>query len=180
VSTIHRRGLISAFALALFLIPGTALGASKPIDQFHDHFTDSFSTDLCGIEVDAVIVVTDNFFLYEGDAFKDASSVRITYTNPDNGNSVVVSSAGTISGTSIIDEEAGTITFVNTYKGLPEKIQTANGRVLTRDAGVITFMDTFDLETEEFLGSEVSVRGPHPEADADFALFCETVVSALA
>jgi hypothetical protein len=180
MSTIARRGFISAFALAIFLVPGTALGASKPIEQFHDHFTDSFSTELCGLQVDAVIVVSDNFFVYEGDAFKDASSVRITYTNPDNGNSVLVSSAGTVSGTATVDEAAGTITFVNTYTGLPEKIQTANGSVLTRDAGVITLSDTFDLETGEFLSRDVSVSGPHPEADADFELFCETLVSALA
>ena len=161
------------------MIPGTALGATKPTEQYHDHFTDRFPTDVCGIQVDAVIVVTDNFFVYEGDAFKDASSVRITYTNPDNGKTVLVSSAGTVSGTATVDEAAGTITFVNTYTGLPEKIQTANGTVLTRDAGVITITDTFDLETGEFLSRDVSASGPHPEADADFELFCETLVSAL-
>jgi len=51
--------------------------------------------------------------------------------------------------------------------------------VLLRDAGVITFTDTFDLETGEFLGTEVTVSGPHPEAASDFNLFCETIVPAL-
>jgi hypothetical protein len=180
VVTIVRRGLFAGVLAALVLLPGIALAASKPIAQFHDHFTDSFATNLCGIDVDAVIVVSDNFFLYADGSFKDASSFRGTFTNPDNGKSVIVSSAGTVTGTASIDEGAGTITFVTSFKGLPEKIQTARGPVLVRDAGVITFADTFDLETGDFLGTEVTtVRGPHPEADSDFTLFCDTIVPAL-
>jgi hypothetical protein len=180
MALIARRGSISAVAVALMLLlPGAALSASKPIAQFHDHFTDSFSADVCGVEVDGTVVLTDNFFVYADESFKDASSVILTFTNPDTGKSVTVSSAGTVTGTAIIDETAGTITFVTSFKGLPEKIQTANGRVLLRDAGVITFRDTFDLETGEFLGTEVTVSGPHPEADSDFTLFCETIVAAL-
>jgi hypothetical protein len=91
----------------------------------------------------------------------------------------MVSSGGTVKGTAIIDEDAGTITFVTSFVGLPEKIQLPRGRVLTLDAGIITFEDTFDLETFEFLGTQVTVHGPHPEADADFELFCETIVPAL-
>jgi hypothetical protein len=179
MTSIVRRGLSLALALGLALIPGTALGASKPVAQFHDHFTDRFSGEVCGIDVDFVVVVTDNFFIYADGSFKDALSVRQTFTNPVNGNSVLLSSAGTVTGTAIIDEAAGTITFVTSFKGLPEKIQTSHGSVLVRDAGVITFRDTFDLETGEFLGTEVTVSGPHPEADSDFTLFCETIVAAL-
>ncbi len=84
-----------------------------------------------------------------------------------------------MTGTAIIDVQANTITFVTTYKGLPEKIQTARGRVLSRDAGIISFRDTFDLTTGDFLGTEVTINGPHPEADADFALFCNVVAGAL-
>jgi hypothetical protein len=79
-----------------------------------------------------------------------------------------------------MDEEAGTITFTTSFKGLPEKIQTAHGRVLLRDAGIITFVDTFDLNTGDFISEEVIVKGPHPEADSDFELFCEVVTGALA
>ena len=82
-------------------------------------------------------------------------------------------------GPALIDEQAGTITFVTSYAGLPEKIQTAHGAVLLRDAGIISFADTFDLATGEFLGSEVTIKGPHPEADSDFVLFCEVITAAL-
>ena len=159
---------------------GAAVGA-KPIEQFHDHFTESFSDVICGIPVDVVIVVTDNFFLYEDDSFRDTASFRSTVTNPVNGDSVRISSAGQNRGSApIVDEEAGTITFLTSFKGRPEKVQTANGPVLTRDAGIITFADTFDLETGDPISSEVLVtKGPHPEADSDFTLFCEVITEAL-
>jgi len=106
---------------------GAAVGA-KPIEQFHDHFTESFSDVICGIPVDVVIVVTDNFFLYEDDSFRDTASFRSTVTNPVNGDSVRISSAGQNRGSApIVDEEAGTITFLTSFKGRPEKVQTANG-----------------------------------------------------
>jgi hypothetical protein len=173
------RALLVALIAALGLLPGTAL-AAQPIAQFHDHFTDSFSDEICGIPVDVDLVVTDNFFLYADETFKDTSSVRSTFTNPVNGKSVVVSSAGQIIGPPpVVDEEAGTITFFTSFKGLPEKIQTAQGALLLRDAGIITFADTFDLETGEFISSETIVKGPHPEADSDFTLFCEVISTAL-
>jgi hypothetical protein len=171
------RAVVVATVIALAL-PATAL-AAKPVAQFHDHFTESFSADLCGIAVDAQIVVTDNFFEYADGSFKDTSSFMGTFTNPVNGASVMISSAGLVRGTAIIDEDAGTITFVTSFLGLPERIQLANGPVLLRDAGFITFVDTFDLTTGEFLGSEVTMHGPHPEAESDFAAFCEVVVPAL-
>ena len=172
------RSLVAALITVFAVLPGTA-SAAKPI-AFHDHFTDSFSDEICGIPVDVDLVVTDNFFLYADGTFKDTSSIRTTLTNPENGKSVVVSSAGQVTGPPpIIDEEAGTITFLVSFKGLPEKIQTAQGRVLLRDAGVITFADTFDLETGEFISSETIVKGPHPEAASDFTLFCEVITTAL-
>jgi hypothetical protein len=171
------RAVFTALIVVLAL-PGAVL-AAKPVAAFHDHFTDAFSGEICGIPVEIKIVVTDNFFLYADDSFKDASSAMQTFTNPDNGKAVVVSNAGTVTGTAVIDEQANTITFVTSFKGLPEKIQTANGPVLLRDAGVITFADTFDLTTGDFIGSEVTITGPHPEADSAFVLFCELVTTAL-
>src|SRR5438876_7839772 len=41
----------------------SAVGA-KPIQQFHDHFTGSFSTEICGIPADGGFVVSDNFSVY--------------------------------------------------------------------------------------------------------------------
>jgi hypothetical protein len=175
------RALLVALVTALVVFPAPAL-AAQPIEQFHDHFTDSFSDEICGIAVDVDLVVTDNFFLYADGTFKDTSSFQQTFTNPENGQSVVVSSAGQVTGPPpVVDEEAGTITFLTTFKGLPEKIQTAQGPLLLRDAGIVTFADTFDLVTGEFISSEViTQKGPHPELDSDFELFCDVVTEALA
>jgi hypothetical protein len=176
-----RSKLFRAVFTALIIVvalPGVALGA-KPVAVFHDHFTDTFSDQVCGIPVDIKIVVTDNFFLFADDSFKDTSSVKQTFTNPANGKSVLVSSAGNVSGTAIIDELAGTITFSTTYRGLPEKIQTSRGTILVRDAGIITITDTFDLVTGDFLGETITMKGPHPEADSGFELFCRVVTAAL-
>jgi hypothetical protein len=174
------RALLVALVTALAIVPGAAL-AAKPVEQFHDHFTESFSDQLCGIAVEVDLVVTDNFFLYADESFKDTASVRLTATNPENGNAVVISNAGQVSGPPpIIDEEAGTITFLTSFKGLPEKVQTSHGPVLLRDVGFVQFADTFDLETGEFIGSEVVfIKGPHPDLDSDFALFCEVITEAL-
>jgi hypothetical protein len=167
-----------AVLIAVIALPGAAL-AAKPIAAFHDHFTESFSGEVCGIPVEIEVVVSDNFFVYADESFKDTGSFMVTYTRPENGNSVEVAGGGMTTGTALIDEQAGTITFVTTFTGLPEKIQTANGSVLLRDAGIITFADTFDLETGEFLGSELSLKGPHPDADSEFVLFCEVITEAL-
>src|SRR3954449_7607658 len=123
------RALVVALVGAFAVLPGTA-SAAKPIEQFHDHFTDSFSDQVCGIAVDVDVVGTDNFFLYADDSFKDTSSFRTTFTNPENGSSVIVSAAEQNSGSSpIIDEQAGVIAFLTSFKGLPEKIQPARGPV---------------------------------------------------
>lgn len=175
-----RRAVPVAMLAAFAILPGSAL-AAQPIERFHDHFTDSFSDQLCGIEVDVAVKGTDNFSLFADGSFKDTASVRGTVTNPLNGKSVIISSAGQATGPApVVDEAAGTITFRPTFKGLAEKIQTAHGAVLLRDAGVISFADTFDLQTGEFISSETIVNnGPHPEADSDFTLFCDVITGAL-
>lgn len=175
------RALLVALVTALVVFPAPAL-AAQPIEQFHDHFTDSFSDEVCGIAVDVDLVVTENFFLYADETFKATGSFQATFTNPETGQSVVVSSAGQVTGPPpVVDEEAGTITFLTSYKGLPEKIQTAQGPVLLRDAGIITFAETFDLETGESISFEIILnKGPHPEAESDGALFCEVISGALA
>ena len=63
-------------------------------------------------------------------------------------------------------------------KGLAELFKTPHGGVLVRDAGYIVFRVTFDGDT--FVGSEIVVnKGPHPQADSDFELFCQIMPGAL-
>ena len=166
------------------VLPSTALGAQP--ERFHDQFLDVVEdVEVCGINVDVVAkgVFTDLVYFDEDGnfvRFLSMASGMTTFT-ADNGKSVVLQFAGQFSEVEpIVDEAAGTITFITSNKGLPEKIMTGGGPVLLRDAGVITFGNTFDLETGEFLGFEIVVNhGPHPEADSDFTLFCEVIAAAL-
>jgi hypothetical protein len=166
--------LIAGFAI----FPGTAFGAAPM--QFHDHFTDSFSTDACGISVDVNLVVTDNFFVYADGSSRETFSVSETLTNPANGKTVTVSDAGQQTVQAIVNQQANTVTFNVTNKGVPEKIQTPHGPVLSRDAGFITRTFVFDLTTQDLISATTTVnKGPHSEADSDFALFCELITEAL-
>lgn len=78
----------------------------------------------------------------------------------------------------VAGEEEGTQTFVFTAIGLPEKFQIEGGGVITRDAGRISFLVTVD-ENGDVVSEEVISRGPHPQADSDFELFCQVVPEAL-
>jgi hypothetical protein len=178
------RAFLLAGVLALAVAPAGAVGA-KP-ERFHERVIDFFEADnVCGLTVDTTVsgVFTDlTFFDKDGNfvRFMNLSSFRVTFTDAD-GDSVIVQNANLVQQTEMVDEEAGTITFFVTFKGLPEKIQTANGPVLLRDAGFVTFADTFDLATGEFISSDVTVlKGPHPELESDFELFCDIVTEALA
>ena len=160
--------------------------AAKP-DIFHANYEDTFlDIDVCGITVDAVTAgqFTDHLlFDKNGNVVRyiGTASGSVTYTNADGDTLTSQFGQQYVDADPIIDEQAGTITFVYSYKGLPERVTTSSGgRARIRDAGFITFADTFDLETGEFISSETLVNsGPHPEADSNFELFCEVFVDAL-
>ena len=178
------RALFIALVAALVIVPAGALGAKPEI--FHSSFFDTEEdVDVCGITVDIVSrgVFTDKaFFDKNGEfvRFSSTASAKSTLTAA-NGKSVIISNAGQITEVAaMIDEDARTITFAVSFKGLPEKIKTAHGPVLLRDAGIATFVDTFDLDTGDLISSEVIVKGPHPELESDFTLFCEVITEALA
>ena len=171
--------------LAGLTVAPVSADAAGPL-VFHERISDSAEdVDLCGINVDAVAtgVFTDKVFLdSEGNfvRFMSSLSIKTTFT-ADNGKSVVIQAAQNfVDPGFVIDEAAGTITFTSTFKGLPEKISTLNGAVLLRDAGVISFVDTFDLDEGFFISSDVVIQGPHPDAESDFVLFCEVITAALA
>lgn len=178
------RAVLFAAVIALAVVPAGALGAQP--ERFHEHVVEFFEADnVCGTTVDTQVegVFTDLvFFDKNGDflRFQSTASFRITLTDAD-GDSVIIQNAGLFEEHEIVDAEAGTITVFSTFKGLPEKIQTAQGPIRLRDAGIVTFADTFDLITGAVISSEITVvKGPHPELDSDFDLFCDVITDALA
>jgi hypothetical protein len=107
-----------------------------------------------------------------------SSAGTVVFTNPANGRSVISSFAGQSTNILVSGDPEGVHTELITVKGLPEKLQLPHGAVLLRDAGIIAFVAAFD--GDEFISQEtVVVKGPHPEADSDFELFCEITTEAL-
>ncbi len=176
------RKLLLAFSLVAVVVvvvfPGVGT-AGKPqvtkIDQ-----TGQF--DLCGVATTTHDVGVD-VFSTSGNTFFDRYNVRTTFTAA-NGVVIDLHAAGTVTGTlDPVPNGDGTYTNTVTFKGLPEQFKLPNGDMLTRDAGIITFVDTlvpdglggFTLQSEQLI-----VRGPHPEADSGFNLECQILAPILA
>ena len=174
------RLLLVPITLGLALMPTAASAAPPEVNHFRDVFTDT-DLDFCGtgqtVDVEGDVRITDWFSPPDG-PFMTTFSGTVTFTNPDTGLSVVNSFAGHSTETIISGDPEGIHTLLVTTAGLPEKIQTENGPVLLRDAGLIVFEITF--EGDEFISQEIIlVKGPHPAAESDFELFCEIMPEAL-
>jgi hypothetical protein len=179
----HRIRALVAFASAV--VAATTLvgigAAAAPVLDTHENFTDTFADSICGIPGTSVVRGVDNFTLYADNTFKDNFELQQTFTAAGSGKSIVFHVAQHVIGNDQpIDNGDGTVTFVTTYKGLPEKIKLPNGRVLSRDAGVVTFTDVIDTATDELISETLSgEKGPHPDLDSGFEIFCDVVVPAI-
>jgi hypothetical protein len=178
------RALLLALITALAVVPGSALAA--PPERNHQRVTEEVeNVDVCGVNVDIVskVMFTDLvFFDKEGNflRFMSPTSGRVTFTT-DDGRQVVQHFANLFIEEEVVDEQAGTLTLLFTFKGLPNQLKSAHGGVVLRDVGIITFALTLDLETGEELSFEtILIKGPHPEAESDFTLFCDAFLEALA
>lgn len=171
--------VLSAAVLAL-VGPSSALAANPDINRFTDSGTDT-DTDFCGTgkTVNISFDVRGTEFLDPNQAdFKVTVRGTVLFTNPLNGNTVIQHFAVQSLETTLSGDPEGLHTLEFTTKGLPELFRTEHGGVLTRDAGYIVFHTTFD--GDEFISFEiVTNRGPHPQADSDFELFCEIMTTAL-
>lgn len=164
---------------------GTAApaAASAPVVNEHERFSETFEDELCGISGTATTTVVDNFRLYADGTFRDTSTFSEIFTS-ENGISVKVTSAGQVTG---LDEPIvngdGTVTFINTFKGLPERLAIANGPTLSLDAGVVMISTTFSVDQNGdlvFVSQDVStLHGPHPDLLSDFELFCDVIAPVL-
>jgi hypothetical protein len=167
-------GLVATVLLAFM---ASSTGAAPLVNRFHGTFSDSFPDTVCGIDGATVVSGMDNIQEFADGTFKDEFRQNYVFTSAANGKSVLLFIAQQFTGTGPIDNGDGTITFVSTFKGLPEKVKIPNGPVLLRDAGFVSFNDTFDATTGDFLGETISPEnGPHPDLDSGFELFCDVLV----
>jgi hypothetical protein len=166
-------------ALVLASVASTA-GAAPLTDRFHDSFKDTFPDNVCGIDGTTDLRVVANGQTFADGTFKLELKQDELFTSAATGKSVEINFHAQQVNVGPIDNGDGTVTFVTTFKGLPEQIKLPNGPVLSRDVGFIGFNDTFDATTGDFLGETVSPnKGPHPDADSGFTLFCDVIVPAL-
>jgi len=170
-------GLVATVLLASM---ASSAGAAPLVDRFHDSFSDTFQDNVCGIDGTSALTVVANVQVFADGTFKLQLNQKDVFTSAATGKSVLLFFAAQQVNAGPIDNGDGTVTFVTTFKGLPEMIKLPNGGVLSRDAGFIGFNDTFDATTGQFLGQTVSPQnGPHPDADSGFTLFCDVIVPAL-
>jgi hypothetical protein len=172
-------GAVAVAALAVF--SAGALAANPTVNHFSDSgtFTDP---DFCGTgaTVNGSFAVKGTEWLTPNQAdYRNNAQGTTTFTNPANGNTVVVHFAGPFSATIVSTSPNGDTTELDTFKGLPEQIKTPDGGVLSRDVGYITFLRTFDSDGNLLSSQTILAHGPHPDADSDFAVFCDVTTSAL-
>jgi hypothetical protein len=179
-----RFGSLVTAALVLALASPMIGVAAAPIVNDHSRFTDTFPDNICGIPGSSTINVVDNFKLYADGTFHDTATFKLVFTADRTGKQIQIMSAGQVSGpVDPIDNGDGTITFVATFKGLPEKLSIPNGPTLLRDAGNAKLGQRFRVNPDDSLTFiEVvifSEKGPHPDLDSGFELFCDVLVPAL-
>jgi hypothetical protein len=166
----------------LMALTASSAGAAPIVD--HGHSSDTFTVvgdNICGIDGTTVQSFVDNFQVFADNTFKDQFRGTAVFTSAATGKSVEILAAQQASGPNDpIDNGDGTITFVTTFKGIPELLKIPNGPVLSRDAGNVTLFQTFDATTGDFISTTFSGdKGPHPDLESGFALFCDVIVPAL-
>jgi hypothetical protein len=168
-------------AVALLVGPASVLAADPTAEHLREAGT-FVDPDFCGTgnPVDGSFDITGTNFLTPNQdaAFKQAAESTFSYTNPDSGATVLVHAAGTSVIEAITPTPTGSTLLISSL-GLAEQIKTPHGGVMTRDAGYVQLLLTLDNDGQ-VVGSEIVIdRGPHPEAEADLALFCEITTEAL-
>lgn len=161
-------------AAVVAVAPTLALGA-KPEHGYHsESFTE---TNFCGTGTSVDGFFESTFTASERDGtFKIEHQGSFTYTYGDA--SVIVSFAGQFTDTIVATGPGGVEVHQLISKGIPVKIQLANGPVLSVDAGVIVTLVT--VQNGNVLDEQiVSTNGPHPLIGSGGALFCELVPQAL-
>ncbi|MEI8407474.1 MULTISPECIES: hypothetical protein [unclassified Kribbella] len=177
----RRFALVVGLVVALVLGSVSSAMAANP-DVNHFSFTESSTEgNFCGTgeAVDVTVSVTGTVFLAPNQPVgtRSVSEVKVTYTNPDTGATVVRRAAGLVSDTLVAGDPDGVHTLEFVVSGLSGMLRTADGVVLL-GAGNIVFRETFD--GDELIGREILVnRGPHPNLESDLALFCAVMTEAL-
>lgn len=177
------RLLTMGAALVVLGAAASPVAAAKPA-HFRESIDETHPATFCGINLTLREQVDVNVLINDQGVVKDLSTVRLTLSNAS-GDWMTNHIAGPVL---ITESLAGDIlTTVADNRGLHSQWVASDGTRFS-DRGRITFRTVIDLNTEPdptpsdnvVVSQEtLLVAGPHPEADSDFALFCETVTRVL-
>lgn len=180
----------SAAAACLIGITSAPAAAAKPIENVTERATETFQEEVCGIDVETTVSFVDHFIARIGPngfpLFQGSGRSTVTWYNPETDLSVTVKSSGSFKDLTVTDNGDGTITVVTQVVGVPVEVSLEDGTVGLKDVGRIVFSTVLDYngtpeaDDDIFISDEIlSISGPHPDAESDFTLFCETVVEGL-
>jgi hypothetical protein len=176
----RRLSIVLLLTFAALLAGPSALAANPEVNHFT--FSDSFTDDdFCGTgqTVDVSVFIQGTEFLAPNQPvdYRNVGEGNILYTNPLTGATVVDHFAGNFSATIISGDPEGVHTTERTFQGLIHLYRTEHG-VLYRGAGYVVVHEV--ANGDEVVSTEIVVdRGPHPDAESGFTLFCDTIPSAL-
>jgi hypothetical protein len=172
-------GIVAVLAAAALVGLSSRASAAPIAAHFHDSFSDSNpNANQCGIDGSSVSRVVINEQDYADGTGKVEVTFDYVFTSGSTGKSIEIFGASQQSGTATENGD-GTISFVSTFKGLPQKLKLPNGQTLSRDGGYVTITQTYDEATGDLVSQVISPNhGPHPSL-ADPSLFCDVIVPAL-
>jgi hypothetical protein len=182
-----------AVAVALLAPLGvTASAQAQLVDRSHEHITGTSEVQICGLD----LVSTVDFVTNEQERiarsgfplFQLIANGTQTFTNPDTGKSITNQFVGVVfKDLSVTDNGDGTITLRTASAGLPEKLVLPDGTIDNKDVGrvvVVSVLDydgtPTDAEDDTILSQSVVFQAGHfPDADSNFELFCQNLVTYL-
>jgi hypothetical protein len=182
-----------AGAVALLAPLGvTASAQAQVVDRSHEHITDTFEVQICGLDLVSTVdfvtnqrerIARSGFPLFQGTA-----SGTQTFTNPDTGKSITNQFAGVaFKDLSATDNGDGTFTLRTASACLPEKLVLPDGTIVSMDVGRVVVLSVIDYngtptntDDDTLLSQSVVFQaGPQPDLDSNFELFCQNLVAYL-
>ena len=163
---------LAVVATAMTLLVGSvSLAQAKIVERFHYSFTDSFSDEVCGIDVDVEVEGSGLFMIRQdkpgSSAFFASNnySFREVLTNPATGRWIAVTGKANFREVKATQVDGSVYRFRAHEAGQPFAIEDSTGRVVYRDRGLIVYDSLFDTLGDDQPGGEelsfdvVAMRG---------------------
>ena len=187
-----RLSLVAGAVALLAPLGVTASAQAQLVDRSHEHVTNTFEVQLCGLD----LVSATDFIFNEQERiarsgfplFRGIANGTQMFTNPDTGKSITNQFAGVaFKDLSATDNGDGTITVRTASAGLPEKLVLPNGTIVSKDVGRVVVVSVLDYngtpanaDDDTILSQSVVFQAGHsPDLDSNFELFCQNLVTYL-